>query len=249
MILLIARWHTRQKGTVRRDPMMHSASGRYSPRASYRPPSNAPTLPACVSGVGMSVPGSTRSRHFNPGRIEQRSEIRLPRLDGGPTGGLIGHAANVLVSEPGKVVRELMDEDILGGAIRRRDRRLLVEDSASAVPLIVDEDSNHIVRCRRGEVAESPVVGGQCIALDSEDVEFNSDWHSSRLQQSDVEVRSAGFERLEREQCFDKTGGVGAKFRKLGRGVPFTKQQHVHFGARRPALEKEGNAGNRFRRG
>ena len=65
MIRLIARWQTRQKATTLRALMMHVASGRYSPRASYPAPSKAPTFPAYDGGVGTGVPGSTRSRHFN----------------------------------------------------------------------------------------------------------------------------------------------------------------------------------------
>ena len=92
-------------------------------------PAAAPESPReCFSnasfghGVGSGVPGVTRSRHFSDCRVEQRGDVRLPRLQLGRRAGVVGDLRGVvLVGQRREVVAELVDEHVVGE--RAVDRR------------------------------------------------------------------------------------------------------------------------------
>ena len=59
----------------------------------------------------------------------------------------------VLIAEAREVMSELVNEHVFGEAAVDGGRRLIVEDSAAAVLLFVDQDLDEVVRCRRRGVA------------------------------------------------------------------------------------------------
>src|SRR6185369_4900539 len=81
----------------------------------------------------------------------------------------------VLVAEAGKMMAELVNEDVFGEAGIDGGGRLIVEDASSAVLLLVHEDLEELVRRRGCDVAQRTIVEREHVALGIEDVVLRAD--------------------------------------------------------------------------
>ena len=112
-------------------------------------------------------------------------------------------------------MRELVDEQIVGPRAVDRRRREDVVEAAAAVGGAVHQDGDELVRRPGGDVAEGPVLVGEDVALQAEDVVGRADRCTAmdvgrrprhpgldrwRAQPPDVEVAPALAERLAREE-------------------------------------------------
>ena len=240
MMRLIARWQTRQKGTTVRALMMHVASGRYRPRASYPAPSKAPTLPAYDGGVGKGVPGSTRSRHFSADGSWSAVMLGSHGSDLHRRARFIRDGADILVAEPRKVVRKLVDEHVRGRFVRGCNRRLLIENPPSAVFRLVQQDFDDVVGRGRGDIAKRAVVVGERVALEPENVELDRQ-RRCRAHAAPCTLKSARRD-LNGSSANNASRSLAASARNAAAcdsGVTVADEQKVDLAARRTAFEQQ----------
>ena len=126
-------------------------------------------------GVGSGVPGLHEISPLERRGIEQRRDVRLPRLD--PIGCRevrdVGRV--VLVGERREVMAELVDEDVRRPHAVGGHGAVQAVDAAAAVGGAVGQDLDDVVRRVGGEVAEGAVVEGEDVALGVEGVVGRAD--------------------------------------------------------------------------
>ena len=175
MARLIARWQTRQKSINVRAPMMHSASGRYRPRASYA----APSIRSHFSGErqwrGQWRSGLDEIAPLQLAGVSHRGYVRLPWFCFQRRSGLVGHRADIFIRQAGEIVTELMNENVSGMLVRGRNCGLLVVNPAAAVARLVDHDSGDVVRGARSQIAQRSIVIGQHVTVQAENAELRQD--------------------------------------------------------------------------
>ena len=107
-------------------------------------------------GVGIGVPGSTRSFHLSA--FGSASAVTLASHGSSALRRrLVGHVRGVvLVGEAGEVMAELVDEDVRRPGAVGRDRRVEPEDAAAAVGPACSSGSRRTRRARMPRRREKP---------------------------------------------------------------------------------------------
>ena len=176
-------------------------------------------------------------------RIEQRGHVGLRGLDAAVGEALVGDRRGVvLVAQPGEVVPELVDDQVVGETRIGRRRRVQPEDPAAAVLPFVDQDQDKIVRHGRRRIAPRSVVERQDVALGIEAVvpraERGIPKHSRPRPRNPgmigrcpdgahVEIalaRTVGLETEQRVRCPPR---VGEKLLLLGRRVAIAEDRQI----------------------
>ena len=199
---------------------------------------------------------------FHASGVVQRGDVRLPRLRVIRRAGLVGHVRRVvLVGQSGEVMTELVDEHVLGEPGVGRRRCLKIEDPATAILRLVDENLEKLVRGRRRRVPEGSVVVGQDVALRIEDVvlgrqrrptELPGAWPADtglgrwQVEPPHVEVTLPAPERLLVEQRVHEPGRIGMELGDLCRGVALADHQQVDLLGRRAVLEQRPDLAHRL---
>lgn len=123
---------------------------------------------------GLFVLFLTRRRYWCPlvhhvaplvAEVDQRSDIRLPRLHGKIVHVIRGTGIVVFIGQSSKAMTELMDDDIAGETIAARAGTIEIVYPAAAVFLRIDKDINLVVWNLSGQVADVAIVGAHAITL------------------------------------------------------------------------------------
>src|SRR6266700_461419 len=107
-------------------------------------------------------------------RIEQSRDVRLPRFNA-RVGGRIGNVGVEIIFVPkvGKVMAELVHEDLNPSWIIDAHGRVKTEDAAVTVLIGVHDNSHHIVRRKRSHGANGAIVERECMTRLTENIELS----------------------------------------------------------------------------
>src|SRR6266567_7427857 len=107
-------------------------------------------------------------------RIEQSRDVRFPRFHA-RVGGRIGNVGVEIIFVPkvGKVMAELMYEDLNPSWIIDAHCRIESENSSIAIVLRVHDNSHHIVLRKRSHGANGAIVERECITRLTENIELS----------------------------------------------------------------------------
>src|SRR5438874_6328354 len=107
-------------------------------------------------------------------RIGQSRDVRLPRFNV-RVGGRVGNVGIEIVFVPkiGKVMAELVHEDLNASRIVNTHCRVKTEDAAVTVLIGIYDDSHHIVRRKRSHGANGAIVERERITRLTENIELS----------------------------------------------------------------------------
>ncbi len=222
--------------------------------------------PPSSQGVGIGVPGDTRSFHFSfagsrgPWRSAPRARRARRRR-------LVGHGrGEVLVRERGEVVAELVDEDVRRPEAVGGDRAVLAEDPAAAVGPACSSGSRRTrrarttprrgrrgsrrsgcsARCRTRRRSRRAATGGGR-PIDGREMPDSSAGGQSAHTLKSLAPRLEG---LDGEEQVRQPPRVLLELAALGRGVAVAEDQEVDLRRRaRPLLLDGDDGARRGRRG
>ena len=167
----------------------------------------------------------------------------FPGFHHGLDGGVCDGRGVVLIGQAGEVVPELMNEQVVGPVVPRRDGREGVEDPAAAVGLVVDQYGDELVGRPRSDVAQRTVLEREHVTLGPEGIvgrtHRSAPVHAGggprdarlgrwRAESPDVEIVASGPEWFMAKKCIDHPPGVARiSVGAFLRGITVADQQEV----------------------